>query len=146
LLALLLLPPLLDVCLYHPFQLSYYNVFVGGLRGAYDRGLEATYFMEAITPRFLDHLNQKLPPGAAINGLFANFMLEYYQKEGRLRPDLKITEDKQCDYVLVVNRRSILSSLARGKWPNFDFNDQPYASVSLGGVPLVSVYPAKPAK
>lgn len=146
LLLLLLLPPLLDVSLYHPFQLSYYNVFVGGLRGAYDRGLEATYFMEAITPSFLDHLNQKLPPGAVVNGLFANVMLEYYQKEGRLRPDLKITDGERFDYALVLNRRSILGSVSRGIWVSIDFSDQPYASVSLAGVPLVSVYRTKPAK
>jgi 4-amino-4-deoxy-L-arabinose transferase-like glycosyltransferase len=144
--VLLIFPPLLDVSFYHPFQLSYYNVFVGGLRGAYDRGLEATYFMEAITPRFLDHLNQKLPPGAVVNGLFANSMLEYYQKEGRLRADLKITDGERFDYALVLNRRSILGSVSRGIWASIDYNDQPYAAVSLAGVPLVSVYRTKPAK
>ena len=42
--------PLLDVYLSHPFQLSYYNRLVGGIRGAYEHGLETTSFMEAITP------------------------------------------------------------------------------------------------
>ena len=45
--------PVLDVYLCHPFQLSFYNRFVGGIRGAYERGLETTYFMEALTPNFL---------------------------------------------------------------------------------------------
>jgi Dolichyl-phosphate-mannose-protein mannosyltransferase len=49
--------PALDLYLVHPFQMSYYNRFVGGIQGAYKRGLETTYFMEAFTPSFLRALN-----------------------------------------------------------------------------------------
>ncbi len=135
--VLFLFPPLVDLILYHPFELSYYNRFVGGFRGAYDRGLEATYFMEAITPGFLSYLNRKLPSNAVVNGLFSSFMLEYYQKEGKLRSDIKVTDKEPSDYTVVLNRRSILS-LKRMAF--MDQNVKPYASVSLGGIPLVMVY------
>ena len=66
--------PAFDLVAHHPFQLSYYNRFVGGTRGAYARGLEVTYFMEALTPDFLQLLNEKIPENATITASFANFI------------------------------------------------------------------------
>jgi hypothetical protein len=129
--------PLLDLYLCHPFQLSFYNRFVGGIRGAYERGLEITYFMEAFTPEFLALLNTKLPPKATINASFANFMLEYYQKEGKLRSDIKVTSGGPFAYLALLNRGSTLSprerSLINGRLETF-------LSVRIAGVPLVSVF------
>jgi len=143
--ALLLIPSLVAVIAYHPFELSYYNRFVGGLGGAYARGLEPTYFMEAITPSFLKYLNERLPQNAAINGLFANFMLEYYQQQGKLRRDIKITDDKHFDYTILLNRRSIVAVLdARHQLDHIKEGQPPLASVALGGVPLVMLYEAHP--
>lgn len=135
--ALLLFPSTWDLFLYHPYELSYYNRLVGGLRGAYQQGLEVTYFMEAFTPDFLKFLNEKLPPNAAINASFANFMFAYYQKEGRLRPDLKVThKDDNLDYYILLTRRSVWSR----KESMLFRNHSPFAAVRLGEVPLVSVY------
>jgi hypothetical protein len=142
--ALLLFPSLVAVVAYHPFELSYYNRFVGGLSGAYARGLETTYFMEAITPPFLKYLNETLPSGAVLNGLAANFMLEFYQQEGRLRRDIKITEDAGFDYILLLNRRSIVNALPRSKLAVLNGREHPDASVSAGGVPLVMLYRTGP--
>ena len=143
--VLLLAPPLITVIAYHPFELSYYNRFVGGLAGAYARGLEPTYFMEAITPSFLNYLNEKLPQNARVNGLFANFMLEYYQQQGKLRRDIKIANSEPFDYTLVLNRRSVLGTIAtRRQLDHLKNGRQPLASVSLGGVPLVMLYEAHP--
>jgi hypothetical protein len=136
--VLLLSPAAIDLGLYHPFELSYYNRLVGGIRGAYDRGLELTYFMEAITPEFLGYLNRTLPPNAVVNGLFANFMLEYYQKEGLLRRDIRITSEEKFDYAVVLNRRSSVNSLP-SRQVEF-MKEKPQASVSLAGIPLVMLY------
>jgi dolichyl-phosphate-mannose-protein mannosyltransferase len=138
--ALMLFPPLLDLWLCHPFELSYYNHLIGGIRGAYTRGLETTYFMEALTPHFLRSLNEKLPPASVINASFANSIFAYYQKEGRLRQDIKITDARPFNYYILLNRRSILSPreqlLVNGPV-------RPYLSVSIAGVPLVSVFEFK---
>lgn len=136
---LALLPAAIDTTVYHPFELSYYNRLIGGLRGAYDRGLEATYFMEALTPVFLGYLNKELPPNARLNGLVSNFMLVYYQKEGKLRRDLKITGTAPFDYALVLNRRSVIAATPP-KERGFMIAKSPSASVSLGEVPLVLLY------
>ena len=137
---LLLFSPMMDLYLCHPFQLSFYNRLVGGIHGAYARGLEMTYFMEAFTPEFLTLLNAKLPANATINASFANSMFEYYQKEGRLRGDIKITAGRPFDYYVLLNRYGPLSprerSLVNGHFETF-------LSVNIAGVPLVSVFDFK---
>ncbi len=137
LLLLLCFSPLLDVYLSHPFQLSFYNSFIGGIRGAYDRGLETTYFMEAFTPKVLQSLNKRLPRNAIVNASAANFMFRFYQKEQRLRPDVKITDGGSFDYYVILNRRSILGPRERRL---LDAPIKPFLSVDLRGVPLVSVF------
>jgi hypothetical protein len=140
----LLISPALELYLVHPFQLSYYNMLVGGVRGAYERGLEVTYFMEAINPKFLRQLNERLPVNARVHASFANFMLNYYQKEGLLRKDIRIVKDGPFDFYALLNRRSVLgprdAALING-------SVVPYLSAGVSGVPLVSVYEfTKPKK
>lgn len=134
---LILFSPVLDLYLCHPFQLSFYNRFVGGIRGAYQRGLELTYSMEAFTPEFVDAINTKLPHNSVINASFANFMFKYYQKEGRLRADITISDAETSDYYIILNRRSALGSrerlLMNGSTPS-------YLAEQLAGIPLVAVF------
>ena len=129
--------PAIDLYLVHPFQLSYHNRFIGGIRGAYERGLETTYFMEAITPSFLQRLNKKLPRDATVNASFANFMFEFYQNQGALRGDIRFSGANSSDFYLVLNRRSALSpwerQLMRSSAPPVD-------SVIIAGVPLVALF------
>lgn len=136
-LVLVCVNPLLDLYLVHPFQLSYYNRFIGGIRGAYARGLETTYFMEAITPAFLKRLNEKLPRDATVNASFANFMLEFYQNQGALRRDIRLSGSSSADFHLLLNRRSALSPkdhrLLRSAAPVVD-------AVVIAGVPLVALF------
>lgn len=133
---LALVPPAVDLFTYHPYQLSYYNRFVGGVQGAYERGLEVTYFMEAFTPELLRRLNASLPPNAAINASFANFMFEYYQQENRLRPDIQITEEDDFDYYILLNRKSTFSERDLAFVAT-----KPYLhdALRLDGVPLVLI-------
>jgi hypothetical protein len=134
---LMLFSPVLDLYLCHPFQLSFYNRFVGGVRGAYQRGLELTYSMEAFTPEFIDAINTKLPQNSVINASFANFMFSYYQREGRLRADITISNAASSDYYILLNRRSVLGPrerlLMHGRTPFF-------LAEQLAGVPLVAVF------
>jgi hypothetical protein len=134
---LLSISPALDLYLIHPFQLSYYNTLVGGVRGAYERGLEITYFMEAINPNFLRQLNERLPREAKVHASFANFMLDYYQKEGRLRKDIRIVKNGPFNFYTLLNRRSVIgpreSALING-------SVKPFLAAGIGGVPLMAVY------
>jgi hypothetical protein len=129
--------PAIDLYLAHPFQLSYYNRLVGGIRGAYERGLETTYFMEAITPAFLQTLNEKLPNSARVNASFANFMFEFYQREGKLRRDIRFSESGSFDFYLIFNRQSALSPAGRQLMGSAA---RPALSVGIAGVPLVALF------
>lgn len=137
---LTLFVPTLDTYLSHPFQLSYYNRLVGGIQGAYHRGLEVTYFMEAFTPVLLRQLNEQLPPRAVLNASSANFMLEFYQKEGRLRPDITITNNDSFEYYVLLNRRSILSPREHGLLELA----KPAMRIDIAGIPLVAVFRRAP--
>jgi len=137
--VLLLFVPALDLFTYHPYELSYFNRFIGGIRGAYRRGLEVTYFMEAINPDFLDYLNSELPPNAVVNASFSNFMLQHYQKEDRLRKDIRLTDKDDYEYYVLLNRKSsyseqINTQLKRAR--------DIYGTLSIYGVPLIFVYKA----
>ena len=93
--------------------------------------------MEALTPGFLQTLNEKLPKNAAVNASFANFMFEFYQKEGRLRRDLRFSASGPFDFYLVLNRRSALSPQERELMGSAA---RPAESVSVAGVPLVALF------
>lgn len=137
---LTLFPPALDLLVYHPYELSYYNRFVGGIQGAHERGLETTYFMEAFTPEFLKLLNEKLPPNAIINATFSNFMFDYYQKEGRLRPDIKITDGVDFNYYIRLSRWSTTIKAEQGL--PLEHLEAVFAT-HLDGVPLAALYKVK---
>ena len=137
---LILFPPALDLLAYHPYELSYYNRLIGGIRGAYQRGLEVTYFMEAFTPKFLKFLNEELPPNAVINASFSNFMFEYYQEENRLRRDIRITENSDFDYYILLVRQSNFSKFDRALLTTIP---HPYDAFRFDGVPLITIYKAK---
>ena len=129
--------PALDLYLIHPYQLSFYNRFVGGVSGAYERGLETTYFLEALTPDLVENLNEKLPNNAVVNATFANTMLAYYQQRRVLRQDLKITANTPYDFLILLNRRSALRPHERTL---IDSATRPYIAIRLAGVPLVSAF------
>jgi len=135
--VLVLFLPALDLLAYHPYELSYFNRLIGGIRGAYRRGLEVTYFMEAMTPDFLAYLNRELPPNAVVNASFSNFMLKHYQKEDRLRKDIRITENDDYNFYILLNRQSFFT---KKNWNLLDRTENLYGTVSLYGVPLVLVY------
>jgi hypothetical protein len=75
---------------FHPYELAYYNILIGGPRGAERAGMETTYFWDAATEEVLDWMNTRLPPGAKII-IFPPPNVRTFgweQRWGRLRPDL----------------------------------------------------------
>lgn len=126
---------------YHPFQLSYYNEAVGGIRGAYERGFEATYWLEAVTPAFIKRINHLLPKNATLSVHPGDpAILAYFRQIKLLRPDIRIMAarpDGLPDYLILVNRYgTLLPRNYKGKAFELD-------SVSIDGVPLVSFLPTR---
>ena len=128
--------PTFDLLAFHPYELSYFNRLIGGVRGAYQRGLEVTYFMEVLNPSFLKHLNDHLPANAAINAFLSNFMLTYYQQDGRLREDIRIVDSMDVQYTILLNRRSTFAEGSHALVKSV----RPHDAFRLDGVPLVLIY------
>jgi 4-amino-4-deoxy-L-arabinose transferase-like glycosyltransferase len=93
----------------HPLELSYYNI---GLRNAFKLGFEATYWYDAVTPRFLQQLNETLPPNAnlivQVDELINPEVLFSLQSMGRLRKDIVLNpKDESLDnWVLLLTHSS----------------------------------------
>lgn len=88
---------------YHPHELSYFNVFTGGLKGAQHR-FEITYWGEACNDRVIAKLNE-LHEGARIQPLAMHgLVLENLQEWGQLRKDLVIVDRPPLDRWLLNNQ------------------------------------------
>lgn len=73
----------------HPFELSHYNRLIGGISGAWKRGMEVTYWFDAIDAPVLARLNS-LPRDAVISiWPMAPHYFEFLQRYHALRPDLR---------------------------------------------------------
>ena len=121
-----------------PVPLSYYSPLVGGLPGATARGMEPTYYWDALTDDTLDWLNANTPPGSRV--LFATNPTSwlYLRQVGRLRSEIVRpgTAGPIAWYVLQ-NRPGAFAPwdralLRRGR---------PKYVVRKWGVPLVLIYP-----
>ena len=76
---------------FHPYELAYYNILIGGPRGAKAAGMETTYFWDSATTEVLDWMNDNLPWNSTVliypPPNVRTFAWE--QRWGRLRPDLR---------------------------------------------------------
>ncbi len=135
---MLIFPPVLvEMVDIHPYELSYYNSLIGGIKGADKSGLEVTYLQEAINPRFLSYLNREIPQNSRVNGSFSNFMLDFYQQWGRLRRDIKLTDKYNCEFYILLSRKSAFSDF---DWWLFKNRPIPTGAVKLQDVPIISIY------
>jgi 4-amino-4-deoxy-L-arabinose transferase-like glycosyltransferase len=103
----------------HPYGLSYYNEFVGGSRGAWERGFELTYWYDAFTNRVLEDLNQRLPAHASIDFLNVHTqtsmpVFSEQQNLGLLRSDIVLGRpDVAFPYVLLLTQDSKATAFTR---------------------------------
>ena len=138
----LLLPGVVGIARTYPYELSYYNALVGGLAGAYRRGLEPTYWGETYLSA-LPFLNAHAPPGAMVYvcpvGVVGT-LLEPYQRLGLLRADLRLTGDeaqaRQADFVVFHTHDAELNATARFLLAHA----RPVHATTLDGVPLLVIY------
>jgi hypothetical protein len=95
-----------SILLSHPHELSYYNVLVGGVDGAEEKGYEVTYWGESLNREVVSDLNRLLPPKARLKTLALHGkVLVILQEWGRLRPDIRINPPPPYDAYLMQYRR-----------------------------------------
>jgi 4-amino-4-deoxy-L-arabinose transferase-like glycosyltransferase len=121
----------------HPRELSYFNLLIGGLPGAFARGMETTYWGEAINGDVVSYLNRTMPPDAKVKVLAAHGkVFELLQQWGELRGDLVFDADPPYDYHLLLVRKGFF---ARPEWCLFK-EWMPLQVFSFRGVPFVAIY------
>lgn len=120
----------------HPFELSYYNIFSGGLKGAKAIGLESTYWGDAFNRNALSFMNKNLK-GENISGraCFNAILFDYYHKYGLLSEDILYTED-DFHYLMINHREGLL------KDEDLFYIEQvkPVFSNHNDGITLLSIY------
>jgi 4-amino-4-deoxy-L-arabinose transferase-like glycosyltransferase len=137
--GLALLPALRVVLGTHPYQLSYYNVFIGGTRGAVAQGLEATYWGDSYMAVCND-LAPRLQPGDTVwvDLPGCQWIIEQYLKP--VCPDLRFASSgwppPETSWAIVQNKASELSPAARALMAS----GPPLFAAELDGVPLSLLY------
>ncbi len=96
---------------YGALGLSYYNILIGGLKGADARGFDATSWGETADPPLLDYINERAPRAAKVavfpmGRLYAGNL----RALGLLRGDIEnVGCDDDWDYLIIANRGGFLS-------------------------------------
>lgn len=125
----------IQIILYHPYQITYFNELVGGVRcafGKWDLDYWGTSQKAAV-----EWLNENAPLGSSVTIAMAPNVAALY-----LRPDLldRVIIDgyNQADYVVVLNRQAFFYRYA-GLFP-YLLTHRPVYTVSIRGVPLTWVF------
>ncbi|MFH0792908.1 MAG: glycosyltransferase family 39 protein [bacterium] len=128
---------LINLFSYHPFELSFFNSLIGGIEGAYNKGMETTYWCEALTPQFLERLNKELPRGAKVKPLaFQDGIFPYLQRWGMLRSDLVFDAPPPYDYHLLLIRRGFFMRPEATLYEDYS----PLDALTFKDVPMVALY------
>jgi hypothetical protein len=95
-----------DIVAYHPYELSYYNIFIGGAKGAQDKGFMITYWYDAFNKDFLQHMNKLI--GTQKVGVYSwpnQEIITFNQLYGLYPAGLRsVSEQEEHKYILVLNR------------------------------------------
>lgn len=123
------------IVLYHPYQITYFNELVGGVKGAfgkYDLDYWGTSQKAAV-----EWVNENAPPNAKIHIIMAAAVAGQY-----LRPDLLTNLNKfgydQSDFVILLNRTSFLYRFFYAY--EYYLHHKPADIIEVKGVPLVWIY------
>ncbi|MGC9328270.1 MAG: hypothetical protein ACP5I1_11595, partial [Candidatus Hinthialibacter sp.] len=130
---LLLIPSIAAYAKIRPYYLAYYNEIAGGVNGAWKRGMETTFWCDALTRDFLDQVNRIVPEGKTIKPASMSFeVYEYYHQRGWAHPPIS----DPADYYLLQSRQ--------GMWRRDEtrlfFHETPLATVEIDGVQLFGLY------
>lgn len=90
----------------HPYQLSYYNGFIGGSKGAQQKGFAISYWYEAFNRDFFRKLSQITNnENVGIYSYPDVEIVQWNQRYGLLTTELQsMPEDGEYKYILILNR------------------------------------------
>ncbi len=139
-LYLLLLPALITLVRIHPYQTSYYNMFIGGIRGAHKLGMETTYWGDCIAEKTLKFINDNTPlNGRVIFFPVGSFVPTFYKGTGLLRKDIEIADinDEDFDYLILLSRQGMFNEKL---WKIYKHAQSAYDVSYHSQVPFLKIY------
>lgn len=147
------LPGQWGICRIHPYELSWFNSLVGGLRGAARGGHETALWCESLNGPVIDHINRTLPEGVLIHlgDDFSPGVIEHLQREGVLRGDLVFERNppRTSDFALIQGRQGMFHArdwFLWEQWRPAQFRDFGWPRWSeVPEVPLIMVMETGPA-
>lgn len=119
----------------HPFELSYFNAFVGGLPGANRIGLESTYWNDAFTIESAKYMNENYPGASFSKSIGLRYTFKYYKELGILDKSI-VQRESGYDYYLLQHRQGWFK---KEDW-FYSRYMRPEYSVGREGVPLFEIY------
>lgn len=136
----LVVPGLLGLVAYHHRWLSYYNEWVGGVRGAATAGFERQYY-DLAYPALVEALQKYLPHGGNValvpNGKEYVSYIERWQHDGVLSSGVRATDETQADLIILSHER---------RWQDYPTlrarlrTHTLLESYTIADVPLFSIY------
>jgi len=131
--------PLRTLALVHPWEMSYYNMLIGGTAGADRRGMEVSYWGDTYLHPLL-WLSEHAPPGATVyiepQGMLS--ICKMY-KIGVIRDDLRLTAGhwpQPVDYIVFQNKITEWTPVAK----RLVATQKPAYTETLDGVPVFYVF------
>jgi len=137
--VVVLAPSIAATHTYHAHGTAYWNAVVGGISGAADRRAMRQFWGYASRDA-LDWINEHAPPNARV--AFQNTTpgaMEMYQREGWLRDDIRYGWNIERSDLVVYHHQKSFFPVQSEIFERYETWSPSY-TVTLHGVPLVSVY------
>jgi 4-amino-4-deoxy-L-arabinose transferase-like glycosyltransferase len=126
----------------HPYQLAYYNEFTGGTWKATKQGFETIYWGQVFQDGagYFNTFQQQNPRVLVIpKGVI--YLLEFQQKAGNLREDIRFTGDEsEAAEVATVIFQWMESDFTDLCWELVNGDIDPVHAVVIGDAPLLTIY------
>lgn len=121
----------------HPYELSYFNELIGGISGADEKGMEITYWGEAVNEQVAKDINELIPDGAkvmplALHGKVFGLMQDW----GMIKKGIIFGGDPPYDYHILLNRKGFFM---RPEWCLYQ-RWKPLKVYSISDVPILMIY------
>ena len=131
---------------YPPFELSYYNLLVGGVSGARRKGYETTYWWETFNPKALEEVNRRCK-GATVYfpAPPTDLFFEQMRTQGRIAFTPTQERPQDADFMLIIGRPFVRFWEAK-TWPLYRGAGKvpvPVWEIALDSVPLLRLYRIK---
>ncbi|MBU0666434.1 MAG: glycosyltransferase family 39 protein [Nanoarchaeota archaeon] len=127
--------PLIDILSYHPYETTFYNRLVGGIKGA-EKNFEIEYWGNSYKEGS-KWLNENIPENSTVVVPIAEWLPKNYVRKDII---IKTEPDFEKEFYIMYMRDKVGFNLDR---INLEINQNPIHSIFVKGVPILHIYKIK---